>query len=369
MGTVSQFQDRTRPPAHRIESEEEAVSTARRLSSSFAAQASERDISRILPYAELDELCLSGLSAITVPPEQEGLDVANSLLGEIVAIIAEGDPSISEVLEHHFHALELIRTEASEELQSILFARALAGDRFATAAFSEAASLEPDGVAYRLSGRSTPSPALLYADWIIARNIRNTDGNMTGVYLSVETDGLQLVDDWDGFGQRTNGTGTLVASSLRVEPGAVLVHSREHQSTAQALAALLHAGTDLGIARAAADNLRDTPPSADMGKLAVGITGTAALIESAGHKLDFAQINASATSIGNAIFSADAASLTANAVALEAANALFELSAGNRANIGLNLDRHWRNARVRKLGQTTKDRYREAAAHYFGKQF
>lgn len=367
MGTVSQFQDRTRPPAHRIESEEEAVTAARRLAASFAAQASERDISRILPHAELDELCLSGLSAITVPPEHEGLDVANSLLGEIVAIIAEGDPSISEVLERHFHALELIRTEAGEELQAILFAGALAGDRFATATFSEAALLEPDGVAYRLSGRSSPAPALLYADWIIARNIRNADGNVTDAYLSAETDGLQLVDDWDGFGQRTNGTGTLVAGNLRIEAGAILAHRRERQSTTQALSALLRASTDLGIARAAVANLHDTPPSTDMGKLAVGITAAAALIESAGHKLDFAQINASPTSIGNAVFSANAASLTANTVVLDAANALFELSAGNRANIGLNLDRHWRNARVRKLGKTSDDLHLEAAAHYFGK--
>jgi len=89
MGTVSQLHDRLRPAAHRIESEEEAVAAARRLAADFRRQSSERDINRILPYSELDSLSLSGLTAITVPPEYEGLDVSNALLAEIVAIIAE----------------------------------------------------------------------------------------------------------------------------------------------------------------------------------------------------------------------------------------------------------------------------------------
>ncbi|MGO7823075.1 monooxygenase, partial [Rhizobium ruizarguesonis] len=56
MGTVSQFHESLRPPANRIESEEEAISTARGLAAAFRHQASERDINRILPFAELDAL-------------------------------------------------------------------------------------------------------------------------------------------------------------------------------------------------------------------------------------------------------------------------------------------------------------------------
>jgi alkylation response protein AidB-like acyl-CoA dehydrogenase len=116
MGTVSQLHDNVRPPAHRIETEEESVSTAREFAAAFRRQANERDINRLMPNAELDTLSQSGLTAITVPPEYQGLDVSNALLAEIVAIIAESDASIGNVLASHFRVLEGLRNQPSEEL-------------------------------------------------------------------------------------------------------------------------------------------------------------------------------------------------------------------------------------------------------------
>ncbi|MFB2607651.1 monooxygenase, partial [Rhizobium phaseoli] len=168
MGTVSQFRDRLRPPAHRIESEEAAISTARNLAAAFRREASERDINRILPFAELDALSISGLTAITVPPEHEGLDVPNALLAEIVAIIAETDASIGETLENHFSALETLRIQAGEDLKASLFARVLLGDRFALATFAEGCELTEEGLGYRLSGRTRQAAGILYAVWIAA---------------------------------------------------------------------------------------------------------------------------------------------------------------------------------------------------------
>jgi alkylation response protein AidB-like acyl-CoA dehydrogenase len=254
MGTVSQFHDRTRPAARRIESEEEAIATARSLSAAFAVQSSERDINRILPYAELDALSQSGLTAITVPPEYEGLDVANALLGEIVAIIAEGDSSIAECLELHFRVLEELRIQASEELKSALFARALAGERFTTAAFAARGAIVASGLGFRLDGRSAPSPGILFADWVVVQAISTEGAGMT-LYLPRDTEGLQFLDDWDGFGQRTNGTGTVIASEIPLTTDSAVIGPQRDPSTASALGALLHAGTDLGIARAALANL------------------------------------------------------------------------------------------------------------------
>jgi alkylation response protein AidB-like acyl-CoA dehydrogenase len=365
MGTVSQFHDRSRPVARRIESEEEAIAVARTLSADFAVQSSERDINRILPYAELDALSQSGLTAITVPPEHEGLDVANALLGEIVAIIAEGDSSIAECLEFHFRVLEQLRVEAGEELKSILFARALAGERFATAVVAAPGAVVGSGLGYRLDGRSAPSPGILFADWV-AVDGSAPDGTGITLYLPRDTDGLQLVDDWDGFGQRTNGAGTLVANQIPLAAGSAVIGPQRDRSTAAALGALLHAGTDLGIARAALANLQGAPYTSHVGKLAVDVETAAALVERAGGKLDFAQVNPSARSIEIALFSASAAKITASAAAVETANALFELSGNDVTSIGRNLDRHWRNARLRGVGAEADLLYRKAAEHHFG---
>ncbi len=364
MGTVSRFHDRTRPAAHRIGSEEEAIATARRLSADFSLQASERDINRLFPRAELDALFQSGLSAITVPPENEGLDVANALLGEIVAIIAEGDSSIAECLEHHFTVLEELRDEPNEEQRNLLFARALAGDHFTAVTFGETGAAVPSGLSHRLSGRSLRSAGILFADWIAGRAL-DTKSRWVRFYLPCERDGLQIIDDWDGFGQRTTGAGTAVANGIIVNAEGTVQRPEQHPSIAAALSALLHAGTDLGVARAALANLRDVPRSASVGKLALALQATAALVESAGGKLDFAQVNPVPGAIESAFFAASAAKITASTTALDAANLLFELSGKDATSIGRNLDRHWRNARIRAHGAITDDLYRSAAEHYF----
>ncbi|MGO6818926.1 monooxygenase [Rhizobium leguminosarum] len=354
MGTVSQFHESLRPPAHRIESEEEAISTARDLAAAFRQQASERDINRILPVAELDALSVSGLTAITVPPDHEGLDVSNALLAEIVAIIAEGDASIGEALESHFSALETLRIQAAEDLKASLFARALLGDRFAGAAFTDGAELTAEGPGYRLSGRTRQTPGILFADWIAAAATAPPSRPVT-LYLARGEEGVQVVDDWDGFGQRTNGSATAIVGTLHVNADAISPAPSSGYSTGISLGLLLKAGVSLGIARAALSDLmiaigdRSTSVLPRIGERAIRIEMAAAALERAGRKLDTAQVNPVGAAIADAHFSASAAAILAGETALTTANALFELAGETSAGIGLNLDRHWRNARIHAL--------------------
>lgn len=352
MGTVSKFQNSLRPPAHRIESEEEAITTARNLAAAFRRQASERDINRILPFAELDALSISGLTAIAVPPEHEGLDVPNALLAEVVAIIAEADASIGETLEHHFSVLETLRAQETEDLKASLFARALLGDRFAAATFTEGTELTGEGLGFRLNGRTRQVPGILYADWIAA-TLTAPPGRPMMFYLVRDRD-LQVIDDWDGFGQRTNGSATTIAGAVHVDADAIAPALSSGYSTGMSLGLLLKAGVSLGIARAAAADLMTTVGDraavrSRLGEHAVRIEATAAALERAGRKLDFAQVNPVESAMADAHFSASAAAIIAGETALGTANALFELAGQASAGIGLNLDRHWRNARIHAL--------------------
>ncbi|MDF0700093.1 monooxygenase [Rhizobium sp. MC63] len=367
MGTISQFRDRLRPPAQRIESEEAAISTARDLATAFRREASERDINRILPFAEVDALSMSGLTAITVPPDHEGLDVPNALLAEIVAIIAEADASIGETLESHFSALETLRIQAGEDLKASLFARVLLGDRFAAAAFAEGCEVTDEGPGYRLSGRTRQAAGILYADWIAAALTLPPDRPAT-FYLTGSDEDLQVVDDWDGFGQRTNGSATAIAGPLHVNADAIVPAPSLGYSTGVSLGLLLKAGVSLGIARAAwADLMKAIGDRAavlsQLGKHAVGIEATAAALERAGRKLDFAQVNPVEAAMADAYFSASAAAIIAGDTALATANALFELAGQASAGIGLNLDRHWRNARIHALS-LPRDRLLRSAGEY-----
>ncbi|WHO74442.1 monooxygenase [Rhizobium sp. BT03] len=371
MGTVSQFQVKVRPPAHRIESEEEAISTARSLAAAFRHQASERDINRVLPFAELDALSVSGLTAVTVPPDHQGLDVSNALLAEIVAIIAEGDASIGEALENHFCVLETLRTQATEDLQASLFARVLLGDRFAGATFADGAELTAEGPGCRLSGRTRQAPGILFADWIAAAATAPPSRLVT-LYLARNDGGLQVVDDWDGFGQRTNGAATAIVGTLHVNADAMAPAPSSDVSTGTSLGLLLKASVSLGIARAAWSDLmaaigdRDTAVLARIGERAIRIEATAAALERAGRKLDIAQVNPAEAAMAEAHFSASAAAILAGETALDTANALFELAGETSAGIGLNLDRHWRNARIHALS-LPREKLVRAAGEYQSK--
>jgi alkylation response protein AidB-like acyl-CoA dehydrogenase len=371
MGTVSQFHQSLRPPAHRIESEEEAISTARDLAAAFRHQASERDINRILPFAELDALSVSGLTAIAVPPDHEGLDMSNALLAEIVAIIAEGDASIGETLESHFSALETLRTQAAEDLKASLFARVLLGDRFAGAAFTDGAELTAEGPGYRLSGRTRQVPGILFADWIAAAATAPPSRPVT-LYLARDDEGVQVVDDWDGFGQRTNGSATAIVGTLHVNADAIAPAPSSGHSTAISLGLLLKAGVSLGIARAAWSDLmiaigdRSTSVLPRIGERAIRIEMAAAALERAGRKLDTAQVNPVEAAMADAHFSASAAAILAGETALATANALFELAGETSAGIGLNLDRHWRNARIHALS-LPRDKLVHTAGEYMSK--
>jgi SfnB family sulfur acquisition oxidoreductase len=383
MGTVSQLHERPRPVARRIESDEEALETARALASEFEKLASDRDVNRILPDDELDALSQSGLLGISVPSEYEGLDISNAILAEIIAILAESDPSIALVSQSHFQVLETLRVAGGEEQKTSFFARALAGERMAGASSTanqadHQTRLVADGAGYRLNGRQPHSTGVLFADWIAVFALDETDREVLSLVPRV-SEGIQTIDDWDGFGQRTTGTGTTILHNAYLETDAIIHVAKilRQPTTIGAVGLIAHAGIDLGIARAAfnatvefvrnharpwmdssATRAADDPLTiAKVGHIAIRIEAAAAMIERAGGKIDIAQISATDENVIDATLSVAGASVLAADIALEASSALFELAGTSATRIGLNLDRHWRNARTHTAEDPASRRY------------
>lgn len=378
MGTISRLSEKTRAPAHRIESEEEALSIAHELAAEFAKSANVRDTDRILPFDELDALAQSGLLAITVPPEYDGIDVSNAVLAEITAILSEADSSIGQIPQNHFYILEALRTDGTEEQKAFFFGRALAGDRFGNALSERgtktvgdyATRLTPDGPGFRLNGRKYYSTGVLFAEWIVVFALDPND-KLTMSFLPRGAEGLQIIDDWDGFGQRTTGSGTTVLQNVYVTADAVVRHHRgfERPTTIGSVGQIIHAGIDLGIARAAfaetlnfvrdharpwmdsgVERAADDPLTiARIGQLAIRLEAATATVERAGKKVDVAQINGTEESVVEATLAVAAAKVLTTEIALDASNTLFELAGTASTKIGLNLDRHWRNARTHTL--------------------
>ncbi|MET0747192.1 MAG: SfnB family sulfur acquisition oxidoreductase [Rhizobium sp.] len=369
-----------------LQSDEEAMAAAERLADSFAETASGRDLDRSMPYAEMDALAQSGLLAITVPSEYGGLDVSNAVLAEITAILAEADASIGQIPQNHFYILEALRIDGSEEQKRFFFGRALAGDRFGNALSERGTKtvghyntrISRDGLGYRINGRKFYSTGVLFADWVTVFAL-NDDDRLTMSFVAQGADGIEIVDDWDGFGQRTTGSGTTILNNVYVQADAVVSHHKgfERPTTIGSVGQIIHAGVDLGIARAAfketlafvntqsrpwtdsgVERASDDPLTiAKVGQIAIRIEAAAAMIERAGRKVDAAQIEPTERNVVDATLAVAAAKVLTTEIALEASSTLFELAGTGATRIGLNLDRHWRNARTHTLHDPVRWKY------------
>jgi alkylation response protein AidB-like acyl-CoA dehydrogenase len=102
---------------------------------------------------------------------------------------------------------------------------------------------------------------------------------------------------------------------------------------------------DSGVESAAQDPLTISK----VGEIAIRIEAAAALLDSAGRKVDTAQLSTTEANAVAASLSVAAAKVLTTEVAIDATNVLFELAGTSSVRSGLNLDRHWRNARTHTL--------------------
>lgn len=374
------------PEATLLETEQQALAVAQELAARFAATASERDSERLLPFAEMDELALSGLLAITVPEEYGGLDVSNATLAEITAILAEADGSIGQIPQNHFYILEALRIDGSEDQKRYFFGRALAGDRFGNALSERGTKtvghydtrITRDGPGYRINGRKFYSTGVLFADWVTVFALDEAD-KLVMAFVPKGTEGIEIIDDWDGFGQRTTGSGTTVLNNVYVNADHVVPHHKgfERPTTIGSVGQIIHAGVDLGIARAAfaatldsvknrsrpwmdsgVERASDDPLTiAKVGQIAIRLEAAAATIERAGRKVDAAQVETTEKRVIEATLAVAAAKVLTTEIAIEATNTLFELAGTASVKLDLNLDRHWRNARTHTLHDPVRWKY------------
>jgi len=376
----------THPEAALLETEQQALAVAQELAAHFAATASQRDSERLLPFAEMDALALSGLLAITVPEDYGGLDVSNATLAEITAILAQADGSLGQIPQNHFYILEALRIDGSEDQKRYFFSRALAGDRFGNALSERGTKtvghhntrITRDGPGYRINGRKFYSTGVLFADWVTVFALDEAD-KLVMAFVPKGTEGVEIIDDWDGFGQRTTGSGTTVLNNVYVNADHVVLHHKgfERPTTIGSVGQIIHAGVDLGIARAAfaetldfvktrsrpwmdsgVERASDDPLTiAKVGQIAIRLEAATATVERAGRKVEAAQVETTEKRVVEATLAVAAAKVLTTEIAIEATNTLFELAGTASVKLDLNLDRHWRNARTHTLHDPVRWKY------------
>ncbi|WP_313623800.1 SfnB family sulfur acquisition oxidoreductase [Achromobacter sp.] len=362
-----------------IQSDAEAIETAQALAADFVQESSQRDRERRLPLPELERYSQSGLWGITVPREHGGAGVSRVTLAAVTAIISRADGSLGQIPQNHYYALEVLRVNGNADQQKRFYARALAGERFGNAlaeigtrtAAERRTRLTADGAeGWRINGSKFYCTGALYAQWIPTATV-GEDGIQRLAFVRRDSPGVEVIDDWSGFGQRVTGSGTVVFKDVAVprEDVLLLADPNAPANTIKPLAQIIHAAIDLGIGQAAladavdfvrersrpwidagVDQARNDPLTiSEFGRLSVRLEAARALVARAGRILDVATADAAPANVAAAAIAvAEARALTTEA-SLAVGTKLFELAGTQSTLDHLNLDRHWRNARTHTL--------------------
>lgn len=377
-----------------IHNDQQALDAARELAEDFAREASQRDRERRLPLPELERYSQSGLWGITVPREHGGAGVSRVTLAEVTAIISAADGSLGQIPQNHYYALEVLRVNGNADQQQRFYARALAGERFGNAlaetgtrtASERRTSLTPDGQGgWRINGSKFYCTGALYAQWIPTATIDGT-GVQRLAFVRRDSPGVEVIDDWSGFGQRVTGSGTVHFKDVAVPDADVLLLADPDAApnTIKPLAQIIHAAIDVGIGRAALEDAaafvrersrpwidsnveraaQDPLTISEFGRLSVRLEGARALVARAGRILDVASRDATPANVAAAAIAVAEARVLSTEASLAAGTKLFELAGTQSTLDHLNLDRHWRNARTHTLHDPVRWK-RHAVGNYY----
>ncbi|WP_163120793.1 SfnB family sulfur acquisition oxidoreductase [Acinetobacter portensis] len=362
-----------------IENDQEAINAAYQVADFALEGRNERDQKRSLPFAEVDLFSQKGLSGIRIPKQYGGACVSNKILAHVFRIINKADSSLGQIPQNQFGLLNIVNAVGTEEQKKFIFNEILNGKRLAnggperntknTATISTQISYENGR--YFIDGERFYSTGSSFADWLAIKAI-HPEGHTVLAIVDRYSAGVEVVDDWNGFGQRTTSSGTVKLKHVEVDPFLILDDRilQEKPSVRGSFSQLLQVAIDVGIAEAAFDDtltaIHKARPIIDsgvakasqehytlqeVGKLNITLDAAILLLDEAAEYLDELEAKESITAeeAAKASIIVAEAKIYANDAALQISEKLLELG-GSRSSLRQhNLDQHWRNARVHTL--------------------
>ncbi|MBB3659892.1 alkylation response protein AidB-like acyl-CoA dehydrogenase [Rhizobium sp. BK650] len=345
----------------------------------IAQAAIERDQQRRLPFEEVQWLRDAGFGALRVPQDYGGLAVTLPELFGLLIELAAADPNITNIFRSQLGFTEDLLNAPKgawrEEWLSRLGRGEMIGSGFSelsSAKISEhSTTILREGDGYRLNGEKFYTTGSIYADWI---NLAAVDGEGTPIAALVPTRarGVEILDDWDGFGQALSGSGTARFKDVRLEPEHIKPDAARFPYT-PAFFQLVHLASLAGIGRAAASELAELvgsrvrlyprgngASSADdpqvlevVGRVrgraysagAIVLNVAEALQRSFEANISGADPEETDVHLIAEVETSQAVTVVSTLI-LEATTILFDALGASAAKRATALDRHWRNART-----------------------
>lgn len=370
---------------HIIRSDVEALEVVTALADEFRSNAAKRDRERILPTAEIERLGASGFFGICVPKEYGGADVSAATVAEAFRLLGAADPSIGQIPQNHFCWLAII-ANGTEHQQRFFFDRVLAGDRIGNA-HSENTKNKP-GVhthdlvrvpgGWRITGNKYYSTGAIFAQWIPFIAADDT-GASRMFFTAADAKGLEVVDDWEGMGQRTTASGTTIFNDVFVPDEHVFPFARTEVDAKSFMynAQLIHTAIDVGIAEEVLadahryihqhnrpwtgnpydEHAKEPFVVAEFGRLGLRVRTAAAMLRRAADTVDAMRAAPSKQAIIDARLAIADARVVAGEVAVDVSSEFFAITGARATLPQFGLDRHWRNARTHTLHDPLRWKY------------
>ncbi len=364
---------------HVIENDLEAIHAAYHVADFALEGRNDRDQQRLLPFAEIDLFSQKGLGGIRIPKQFGGPFVSNKTLAHVFRIINKADSSVGQIPQNQIALLNMIQIMGTDQQKQFIYSEILKGKRLANGGperhTKDSKTLNTlltlkDGH-YFVDGEKFYSTGSSFAHWLAIKAI-HPEGHVVLTIVNREAAGVEVIDNWNGFGQRTTSSGTVRLEHVEVDP--LLIFDERLLSSQPnyrgAYSQLLQVAIDVGIAESAfADTVtavQKARPIVDaqvekasfehytlqeVGKSSVLLDAAILLLDEAAEYLDeLDQLDTMTDEqAAKASILVAEAKVYANDAALHISEKLLELG-GSRSSLSKhNLDQHWRNARVHTL--------------------
>jgi len=334
----------------------------------------QREREAVPPREHLRALVEAGFAGLRVPAEHGGEDVPLATVVRLLADLAEADPNLAHVWRNHVSFIEDRRHDRGDP-RSAEWLRRLGDGQIAGGGWSEPAELgaaplrtviEATDQGWRLTGTKYYSTGSVYADWSTVLAL-DPGGEQVVALVGTSAPGVTVGDDWDGFGQRLTGSGSVRYEAAPVDPEHVFAYAVRYPYQRQYYQSVMHAvlvGIGRAILRDGVAALRGRKRNHRNGtdeqavrdpQLLQVIGEVSALVYAAEsaflRSLEGLHAVAEAETIdaGELRSSWIAVSLAQQVVAdsvLRAATIVFDALGASGTSATVALDRHWRNART-----------------------
>ncbi|WP_202739651.1 SfnB family sulfur acquisition oxidoreductase [Acinetobacter sp. 'aerobic (ED)'] len=377
-----------------ISNDQQALNAAYQVADFALEERNIRDQNRILPTEQIIQFSQKGLGGIRVPQQYGGAFVSNKTLAHVFRILSKADANVGQIPQNQFGLLNFINITGSDAQKQFIYNEILAGKRIANGGPEKNAkdtkaiqtTLTLQNGQYLLNGEKFYSTGTSFADWLAIRAL-HPDGYTVLTIIDRHAAGVEVINDWNGFGQRTTASGTVKLHNVIADP-TLFFDERIIADTPNvrgAYSQLLQVAIDVGIAEAAFDDtlssVRKARPVIDagvekaseehyslqeVGKLNILLDAAILLLDEAAEYLDeLDQVTEiSAEQAARASILVAEAKIYANDAALHISEKLLELG-GSRASLSQhNLDQHWRNARVHTLHDPVRWKFHAIGDYY-----